>query len=156
MLPATIASVVRVKPEPYQAGPMPNGSMTRDFRRAGVERGRSGVNGHACWHLPRSHDLGVAALLWFLGRAEMRKGLARMREALEEKQVVIYFAAVILAALAAFSVPGTTLLEPAINPALAFMLFVTFLQVPVSDLGRSFSRFQNGRASCRERVCQYV
>ena len=65
-----------------------------------------------------------------------------MREALEENQVVIYFAAVMLAAVIAFSVPGTTVLEPAINPALALMLFVTFLQVPVSDLGRSFSRFR--------------
>lgn len=65
-----------------------------------------------------------------------------MRETLEENQVAVYFAAVVLAALAVFSVPGTTLLEPAINPALAFMLFVTFLQVPVSDLRRSFSQFR--------------
>jgi len=34
-------------------------------------------------------------------------------------------------------IPGTATWEPAINPALAFMLFVTFLQVPVAALGRA-------------------
>lgn len=37
-------------------------------------------------------------------------------------------------------VPGTTALESAINPALAFMLYVTFLQVPVAELGQAFKQ----------------
>jgi hypothetical protein len=32
-------------------------------------------------------------------------------------------------------------LEPAINPALAVMLFTTFLQVPLPDLGKAFREF---------------
>src|SRR5690606_33963800 len=40
----------------------------------------------------------------------------------------------------ALMVPGMSVLEGAINPALALMLFVTFLQVPVADLGRAFTR----------------
>ena len=57
-----------------------------------------------------------------------------LRDRLEHHQVIIYFAAV------AFLVPGTDTLEGAINPALALMLFVTFLQVPLADLGRAFTR----------------
>lgn len=63
-----------------------------------------------------------------------------LREALENQQVNIYFAAVVIAGLAAFAIPRATVLEAAINPALAFMLFVTFLQVPVAELGRAFLR----------------
>ena len=55
-----------------------------------------------------------------------------MRDILERQQVWIYFAAVALAAILGFAVSGTGELEGAINPALAFMLFVTFLQVPVA------------------------
>lgn len=61
-----------------------------------------------------------------------------MRDILERQQVWIYFAAVALAAIAANAVPGTTALESAINPALAFMLFVTFLQVPLPEIGKDF------------------
>jgi ACR3 family arsenite efflux pump ArsB len=63
-----------------------------------------------------------------------------IREVLEKRQVGIYFGAVVLAALVALCVPGTSALEIAINPALALMLFVTFLQVPMADLGRAFGR----------------
>ncbi|MFW7342294.1 arsenic resistance protein [Pollutimonas sp. H1-120] len=62
------------------------------------------------------------------------------RELLEKHQVGIYLSSVVLAALVAFLVPGTTVLEYGINPALAVMLFVTFLQVPLGDLGRAFAR----------------
>lgn len=62
----------------------------------------------------------------------------QLREALEAQQIGIYFGAVIVASLAALLVPGTASLEAAINPALAAMLFVTFLQVPLADLGRAF------------------
>ena len=34
------------------------------------------------------------------------------------------------------------MLEAWINPALAFMLFVTFLQVPIGELGQAFSKFR--------------
>lgn len=61
-----------------------------------------------------------------------------MRDILERQQVWIYFAAVAIAAITGFTVPGTVALETAINPALAFMLFVTFLQVPLPEIGRGF------------------
>jgi len=65
-----------------------------------------------------------------------------LRHQLEERQISIYFAAVAVAALLAFVMPGTATLEAWINPALAFMLFVTFLQVPLADLGRAFARIR--------------
>lgn len=65
--------------------------------------------------------------------------MQHIREKLENKQIGIYFATVALAALAALALPGTTALKPAVNPALAFMLFVTFLQVPLAELGRAFT-----------------
>lgn len=65
-----------------------------------------------------------------------------LRDRLEQRQVFIYFAAVVLAACVAFLAPGTVALEAAINPALAVMLFVTFLQVPLADLGRAFTRMR--------------
>lgn len=62
---------------------------------------------------------------------------SELREGLEARQVWIYFAAVIVAAAIGLLIPGTAVLESAINPALALMLFVTFLQVPVAALGRA-------------------
>jgi ACR3 family arsenite efflux pump ArsB len=62
---------------------------------------------------------------------------ANLRDALERRQIWIYLAAVIIAGTTGLAIPGTTALEPAINPALAVMLFVTFLQVPVAALGRA-------------------
>lgn len=66
--------------------------------------------------------------------------MQNIRERFEKHQVGIYFGAVVLAALVALLVPGTAALEGGVNPALAFMLFVTFLQVPLADLGRAFGR----------------
>lgn len=60
-----------------------------------------------------------------------------LRDALEGRQVWIYFAAVIIAGITGLLIPGATALEPVINPALALMLFVTFLQVPVAALGQA-------------------
>jgi len=65
--------------------------------------------------------------------------MQHIRDKLENHQIGIYFATVALAALAALALPGTTALEPAVNPALALMLFVTFLQVPLAELGRAFT-----------------
>lgn len=62
------------------------------------------------------------------------------RDALERHQIPIYFVTVILAAVVALTIPGTAVLEEAINPALAVMLYVTFLQVPVAELKRAFGQ----------------
>lgn len=54
---------------------------------------------------------------------------------LEARQVAIYFAAIAIGALVGLTVPTASALEFAINPALAVMLFVTFLRVPLAELG---------------------
>lgn len=56
----------------------------------------------------------------------------KLRETLETHQVAIYFAATL-------ALP-TAGLAAAIEPALALMLFATFLQVPLADLGRALLR----------------
>jgi ACR3 family arsenite efflux pump ArsB len=61
------------------------------------------------------------------------------RETLEQNQIAIYFTAVVAAFGIALAWPASSTLEPVMNPALAFMLFVTFLQVPLSHLGRAFT-----------------
>lgn len=66
--------------------------------------------------------------------------MQHIRDTLERRQIGIYFAAVLLAGVAATFIPGTTALEAAVNPALALMLFVTFLQVPLAELGRAFTQ----------------
>lgn len=63
---------------------------------------------------------------------------ATLRDRLESGQVLIYFAAVCIAAIAATAFSGTERFEPMINPALALMLFVTFLQVPLASLREAF------------------
>lgn len=63
-----------------------------------------------------------------------------IREYFEAQQVRIYFGAVVLAAIVALIIPGTAALEIGVNPTLALMLFVTFLQVPLAELGRAFAR----------------
>ncbi|MVT83200.1 arsenic resistance protein [Pantoea agglomerans] len=65
---------------------------------------------------------------------------ADIRDWLEHNQVAIYFASVVAGCFSAIFLPDTTLLEGAINPALALMLYVTFLQVPVAELGSAFTR----------------
>lgn len=62
------------------------------------------------------------------------------RDALEKHQVGIYLGTVLVAVATALVAPGTHVLEAGINPALAAMLFVTFLQVPLAELGRAFAR----------------
>lgn len=68
--------------------------------------------------------------------------ISALRDRLEGAQVLIYFAAVCIAAITATALGGTERLEPAVNPALALMLFVTFLQVPLASLREAF---RNGR-----------
>lgn len=64
----------------------------------------------------------------------------RLKPILETRQISIYFVSLVAAACCALILPQTKLFELAINPALAFMLFVTFLQVPLAELGRAFSQ----------------
>ncbi|MFV3077745.1 arsenic resistance protein [Niveispirillum fermenti] len=59
---------------------------------------------------------------------------------LEHRQIGIYVAAVAAAAGAGLVSGGLAGLEGAINPALALMLFVTFQQVPVAEMGRAFGQ----------------
>ncbi|GJD72684.1 arsenic resistance protein [Methylobacterium sp. J-043] len=66
--------------------------------------------------------------------------MTTLRDILEGRQIPIYFAAIGLAVVVALMVPGTTALDVGINPALALMLFVTFLQVPLPELGKAFTR----------------
>ncbi|MHB1207914.1 MAG: hypothetical protein ACYCZX_20280, partial [Rhodospirillaceae bacterium] len=63
-----------------------------------------------------------------------------LRDFLEHRQVALYFAIVLLGALIGALIPRTESLEPAINPSLALMLFVTFLQVPLAELWQAFGR----------------
>lgn len=64
---------------------------------------------------------------------------ASLRHLLETRQVTVYLAAVVVAALLGWRWPGATTLAVAIDPLLAFMLFVTFLQVPLTELGRAWT-----------------
>ncbi|RMW99902.1 arsenic resistance protein [Legionella jordanis] len=63
-----------------------------------------------------------------------------LRKTLESQQIGIYFGVIVVAVVIALTIPGTTILEVCINPALALMLFVTFLQIPIPDLGRGFAK----------------
>lgn len=64
-----------------------------------------------------------------------------LREHLEAHQVAIYFVAIFLAVAASF-VFSTAGLTPTVEPALALMLFATFLQVPLADMGRALLRIR--------------
>ncbi|WP_439658861.1 arsenic resistance protein [Lentzea sp. HUAS TT2] len=56
----------------------------------------------------------------------------------ERHQVAVYLGALAAGGLAGWAAPGAgPTLEHAINPVLAVLLYVTFLQVPVAELGRS-------------------
>lgn len=65
--------------------------------------------------------------------------LAKARTFLEVKQVSVYLAAVAIAAVLAWQWQNSSTLALGINPLLAFMLFVTFLQVPLMELRRAYS-----------------
>lgn len=80
------------------------------------------------------------SLTWHLSEIE---SMQKLREFLENRQISVYFATVTLAAVIAMFVPGTTVLEAGVNPALALMLFVTFLQVPLCIAVHSGTYAQN-------------
>ncbi|MDF3943539.1 arsenic resistance protein, partial [Achromobacter denitrificans] len=68
--------------------------------------------------------------------------MQHLRDFLERQQAALYFGAVAIAALLAWQVPASTVLAPAIDPLLGFMLFVTFLQVPLTELRRALGNLR--------------
>ncbi|KFX07460.1 arsenic resistance protein [Pectobacterium betavasculorum] len=66
--------------------------------------------------------------------------MSALKPFMEAHQATIYFFAVIVAAATAMVVPETEQLSAVINPALALMLFVTFLQVPLTTIGKSITQ----------------
>jgi ACR3 family arsenite transporter len=68
--------------------------------------------------------------------------LRSVREALEEQQIAVYFAAVAVGVLVALTLPGAGALEAVINPALAILLFATFLQVPLAELRQALANLR--------------
>ena len=63
-----------------------------------------------------------------------------IKDKLERCQVAIYFGAVVIAFVVAFICPAMVSMGKLIDGALAFMLFVTFLQVPLSKLGNALKK----------------
>lgn len=72
-------------------------------------------------------------------RSRHNARMVPIRDVLERWQAPIYLVSVLAAAGLAMVVPGTQVLEAAINPALALMLYVTFLQVPLPALRAAFA-----------------
>ncbi len=61
-----------------------------------------------------------------------------MRDWLERRQITLYFSVILLAALLAYTAPvAGERLSAAITPALALMLYATFLQMPFAELRRA-------------------
>lgn len=58
-----------------------------------------------------------------------------IRAALEARQVGIYFLSILAGAVLGASFSALAALEMVVNPALALMLFATFLQVPLGEIG---------------------
>lgn len=96
-----------------------------------VSRGRAGRN---------KERIERMLLLAQVTMGAQERGMQNIRETLEKRQVSVYFVAVFIAVLTALLARGTAALEYWINPALAIMLFATFLHVPLVDLGRAFTR----------------
>lgn len=65
-----------------------------------------------------------------------------VRDTLERFQIPIYFCAILAAAVLTVLAPVAPASERAIDPALALMLFVTFLQVPLAELMRAFAHLR--------------
>lgn len=60
--------------------------------------------------------------------------MKHLKETLEARQVWIYFLAMASGAFLSALFPQLASLETGINPALALMLFATFMQVPLADI----------------------
>ncbi|MBE1237724.1 arsenic resistance protein [Phaeovibrio sulfidiphilus] len=57
---------------------------------------------------------------------------------LEKNQAAVYVLAIALGAATGLGLSGTGALQSAVSPAIAVMLFATFLQVPMTELGEAF------------------
>ncbi|WP_106225912.1 arsenic resistance protein [Legionella pneumophila] len=68
--------------------------------------------------------------------------MPKIKEVVENYQISFYFLTIGIAGIIALLLPGTSILEQGINPSLAFMLFVTFLQVPFGDLKQAFGQIR--------------
>lgn len=68
--------------------------------------------------------------------------MENLRGLLEDNQVKIYFITIFIGAILGLTFSGTASLESVINPALALMLFATFLQVPISEIGKAFKNLR--------------
>ncbi|MFJ5338572.1 arsenic resistance protein [Pectobacterium sp. CHL-2024] len=66
--------------------------------------------------------------------------MSALKPFMEAHQAAIYFVAVIAAVATALVLPGTEQLDIVINPVLALMLFATFLQVPLTTIGKSLTQ----------------
>jgi len=70
----------------------------------------------------------------------MNSTFTKLKDFMENYQIFIYFITIFIAILIACFIPNTSSFETFINPALAFMLFVTFLQVPILQLQKAFKK----------------
>ncbi|BES84933.1 arsenic resistance protein [Pectobacterium araliae] len=68
--------------------------------------------------------------------------MSALKPLMEAHQAAIYFFAVIAAVATAMVIPETEQLDVMINPALALMLFVTFLQVPLTTIRKSITQIR--------------
>ncbi|MEH2921285.1 arsenic resistance protein [Samsonia erythrinae] len=66
--------------------------------------------------------------------------MTTLKPVMEAHQAAIYFFTVLMAVATTMLVSNTERLDVVINPALALMLFVTFLQVPLTEFGKSFTQ----------------
>lgn len=72
-------------------------------------------------------------------RASLKAFRPVLRQTLERRQLPIYFSAVLLAASVALLTPQAARLDAAVTPALALMMFTTFLQLPLVRLRAAFT-----------------
>ncbi|ABO11104.2 TPA: arsenic resistance protein [Acinetobacter baumannii] len=68
--------------------------------------------------------------------------MENLRSLLEDHQVKIYFITIFIGTIFGLTISGVSSLESAINPALALMLFATFLQVPIAEIGKAFKNLK--------------
>lgn len=64
--------------------------------------------------------------------------MEQLRDLLERNQVKIYFFSILIGIICGLTISSIISLETIMSFALALMLFATFLQVPISDIGQSF------------------
>jgi len=70
----------------------------------------------------------------------MNSTFIKLKGFAENYQIFIYFITIFVSILITFFIPNTSSFEDFINPALAFMLFVTFLQVPILEFKKALKK----------------